>query len=345
VATAEAVTVGRRLRPGSRWLQTIVAIAISVGLFWLAIARVDLGQLASVLNRVNLWFLLAAVGTYFVDLLVRALRWETLLRHTGVISARRLYPVLAIGYMANNLLPGRVGELSRAYLVGRRERVSGSAVLATVAVERVVDGLSVLGLLLGTLAVLPASGLVVAGWLGIVTRVAAITFGIALVGFAVLLIWRGVWLRLAYRAFGKLPDQLGRRLLALLDGFIEGLGALRHPRQIIEVLALSVLVWVVGAGTYILVAQSFGVGLPLLTALAMICLVNLATAIPQAPAGLGAFEAVASQSLVLLGVPGTLAFGVTIVLHAVLFAPVVVVGLFCLWRMNLSIIELGTKPT
>ncbi|HLZ09139.1 MAG TPA: lysylphosphatidylglycerol synthase domain-containing protein, partial [Chloroflexota bacterium] len=80
-------------------------------LVWLAVRQVDLPQLAEALRNANYIYVALAIGVYFVDLAIRAARWQVLLSRVGSISARRLYPVLAVGYMANNLLPGRVGEL------------------------------------------------------------------------------------------------------------------------------------------------------------------------------------------------------------------------------------------
>ena len=280
---------------------------------------------------------------YFVDLAVRAVRWEVLLASVGPISARRLYPVLAVGYMANNLLPGRIGELSRAYLVGRRENVSTTAVFATIAIERILDGLTVLVLLFVALFLLPNSA-PQAGQLTTIANLAALVFGVALAGTVVLLVWRRFWVRQAARLFGALPSHYGDRLAVLLDRFISGLGALRDPRQIALMLVLSVLVWGVGASTYLLVGEAFNVTITPIGALATICAVNLVTAIPLAPAGLGAFEAGAEQMLILLGVSGTSAFGITIVIHAVIFVPVVIVGLFALWRMNLPLLATTLPP-
>ena len=319
------------------WLKLAVSLLVSAGLFWLALAQVNLGQLNAVILGANYLYIAAAIGVYFVDLGIRALRWQVLLATTGHIPAKRLYPVLAVGYMANNLLPGRVGELSRAYLVAQREHVSGSAVLATVAIERVMDGLTVLVLLLAALALLPEASFQV-GWLGLLTQVAVVTFGLALLAFVVLIVARRFWLALIGRIFRQLPHHIGNRLVTLLDRFITGLDVLRDPREVGWTIGLSVLVWLVGAVTYLLVARSFGVHLSFVAAIATICVVNLATAIPQAPGGLGAFEAAAQGFLILLGTSATTAFGITIVLHAVLFFPVVVVGLLALWRMELPLL-------
>src|SRR5579884_2409849 len=150
---------------------TIVSLLLVI----LALRHVDFGALSRFLANANYLYIAAAAAMYFVDLAFRSVRWQVLLRSSAPVSWRRLYPVLAIGYMANNLLPARIGELSRVYLVRRREQISASTVLASVAIERVVDGVTVLTLLVLTLPVLPETT-----WLGPLTRIAGATFGVGL---------------------------------------------------------------------------------------------------------------------------------------------------------------------
>ncbi len=319
------------------WSKVAATLTISAGLFWLAVGRVDLERLPQALAEANYLDVVLAVAVYFLDLGLRATRWQVLLASTRLIPIRRLYPVLAIGYMANNLLPGRIGELSRAYLVSQREGVSASTVLASVAIERVIDGLTVLALLLGALALLPAGMFAGASWVLVLTRLAAVTFGLGMVVSIALVLERRWWTSLLARLVRILPERLGDRVVQLVDRFIAGLVVLQNPRRLAETFALSVLIWVVGAAAYALVAAAFGIFLSPVEAVATIGVVNLATAIPQAPAGLGAFEAAAQRFLVVLGVAETAAFGVTIVLHTVLVLPVVVVGLAFLWQADLSL--------
>lgn len=317
-------------RVGGR--NVVVTAALSLGLLALALRQADLGLLARSLAQVNYTVIAGAVAMYFVDLGFRSVRWRVLLSGAHEISARRLYPVLAIGYMANNLLPARIGELSRAYLVGRREQISPGTVLASVAIERVIDGLTVLVLLLVALPSLP-----VAPWLGALMRLAAMTFGAAVVLCLVLSTARPLWNAVTSHLLLWLPTPLAERVAQLLDRFIEGFVILRDARRLGETLVLSVVIWLVGAITYLLVAAAFGVALSPLGALAAICVVNLATAVPLAPGGLGAFELAAVAIFSVLGITGTLAAGITVVLHAVLFLPVVVVGLIFLWHLDLSL--------
>ena len=314
------------------WLKIGATSVVSLVLLGLALRHVDVHLLGRFLVRANYGYVGAAVVMYFVDLGFRCMRWRVLLSVARDISVRRLYPVLAIGYMGNNLLPARIGELSRAYLVGQRENVSPSTVLASVALERVIDGLTVLLLLLATLPALPG-----AAWLGSLTTVAAGFIGAAIVACFVLAVAQPSWVEVAARLLGVLPESLRRRAVDALDRFVLGFSVLRDVRQLGQTLVISVIIWVVGATTYVLVAHAFGVRLSIVDALAAICVVNLATAVPLAPAGLGAFEVAALAIFSLVGIDGTTAAGITIVLHAVLFVPIVVVGLLFLWRLNLSV--------
>lgn len=329
--SAESRQLTGSARSGTR-LKLVVTSALSLLLLVLALRQVDFGVLEKFLANANYGDVAVAVVVYFVDLGFRSARWCVLLRPFTSIPARRLYPVLAIGYMVNNLLPARIGELSRAYLVGRREDVSSSTVLASVALERIIDGFTVLVLLLLSLPAIP-----MADWLGALTRVAAVMTVVAVVAGLLLAVARPTWIGIASRCLRALPDRTQAKAVRLLDRFIVGFTVLRDVRSLAATLVLSVVIWGVGAVTYLFVALALGVHLSFLAALAAICVVNIATAVPLAPAGLGAFEVAAVAMLTLLGVNDTIAAGVTIVLHAVLFVPVVIAGLIFLWRLDLTL--------
>jgi uncharacterized membrane protein YbhN (UPF0104 family) len=326
------------------WGRVAVGLFISAALLWLAAKQVDWPRLWQVLGSVGYPYALAAIGVYFADIGLRAWRWQLLLSGTKVVPVRRLFPVLSIGYMANNLLPVRIGELSRAYLVGQREEVEASAVLASVAVERIIDGLTVVALLVATLPFLPIAAGADDGWVARIAAAAAVTFGAGVAVVVALALGRSLWLDLADAGIQRLPLAARGPALHLVHGFIHGVTSLGNPRRLFATIVLSVVIWFIGAATYYLSTAAFGLTLSPFACLTAICVVNLATAVPLAPAGLGAFEAVAQRMLVLVGVGVTPAFGVTILLHSVLFFPVVIVGMVFLWRSGLSIGHLWTPP-
>jgi len=128
------------LRTRRFWLGVLVSLIF----LYLAFRGQDLGRLGEELKGANYWWLIPAVAVYFVAVLVRSLRWRYLLQPVKIIPSSRLFPVVVIGYAGNNVLPLRAGEVIRAFVLRRKEGTSASAALATIAVERIFDGLTML---------------------------------------------------------------------------------------------------------------------------------------------------------------------------------------------------------
>ncbi|MDQ6602195.1 MAG: flippase-like domain-containing protein, partial [Chloroflexota bacterium] len=128
---------GTPRRSGAFSLKFWIGIAISVVFLYLALRGQDFGALWRAMREASYVWLIPAIGCYFVGVVIRTYRWHILLRSTANIPMRRLWPVIVIGYMANNILPLRAGELVRTYVLSEREKVSRSATLATIVVERV----------------------------------------------------------------------------------------------------------------------------------------------------------------------------------------------------------------
>ena len=122
------------------WLGLGVSVLLLLVLFW----QVDFHEIRQALSDANYVYLAPSIALYFVGVYFRAFRWRYLLQPLRPLAASRVYPVVVIGYMANNLLPARLGELVRAYYLARREQLSASSALGTVAVERVYDGMTLL---------------------------------------------------------------------------------------------------------------------------------------------------------------------------------------------------------
>ena len=111
-----------------------------------------LGEVRDALGEVNYWYLLPALALYFLGVWIRAIRWSALLRPVIAIGPRETFPIVIVGYMANNVLPLRTGELVRAYVLGRRYGVRKTTSLATIAIERLFDGLTMLAFMLSATA-------------------------------------------------------------------------------------------------------------------------------------------------------------------------------------------------
>ena len=331
-----------------------VGLAVSLAFLLLLFYRVDLGEVGEQLRGANYLYLVPAVVLYFVAVFFRTLRWRYLLDPMRSFAMSRLYPVVVVGYMANNLMPVRLGELVRAYHLGEKEKFSASTALASIVVERVYDGLTLL-----FLGVIAAFSLLLAGvtwntgeagtgpWL-VLAVVATLAF-IGAVAFLSLLASSPRLRRLVVELVHLIPSRLRPKTEEFLSHFIQGLEVLRSPRRHFVVFLLSFPVWLSEAGVYSLIALSFHL-LDLFTSsgvfIAAVLLVtatsNLATAVPSTIGGIGPFEYVSQRTLVILGLGTSIATTYASFLHIIaLWLPVTLVGLFFLWRENLSLAQIA----
>lgn len=323
---------------------------ISVGLLLLLLYQVDIRELKDALWHANYVLLAPSVVVYFIAVLFRAIRWRYLLTPIGLFSVGRLYPVVVIGYMANNLLPMRLGEFVRSYYLARREDVKATSALATIAVERVYDGITLLAF-----AALTAPLLLLMGEFdgaADVSRTTGMLFLAATIGaFAVLLTvftLMGSSPSFANRMEGWLnivPAGPRPKIKELFRTFVVGLTVLKSPSKHLALFLYSLPVWLLEGSMYFMLIYSFGiddhfesVGVLLLVALLLTATSNLATSLPSAIGGIGPFEIVAQQTLMALGVGASLAGAYSGFVHVVaLWLPVNLAGLALLWKNDLSL--------
>ncbi len=335
-----------------------LGIAASALFIALLLWRADLSAMGEALASANYLTLAPAVTVYFVSLLFRSLRWKVLLAPFAPTRVRRLYPVVLVGYAANNLLPLRLGELVRSYYLSTREPVRGSTALATILVERVLDGLLLLALLAGALLALPASGLGgrmaetagLPGWAvgALLTAPFAAVLGAMLAAAG----WPEAFIRITRRLTHLLPGRLGARVDGLAERFLAGFAGLHRPGRLAALAALSLPIWVMEGVMYFIVALGFGLQEPLGglggllgATVVVVALSNLATALPSSQGSVGPFELFAALGLSALGVAAGPAAAYAVVLHAALLAPVIVGGLVALAVAHVRLGELVRTGT
>ena len=145
-----------RWRPGRlRAFQAIAGIGISIVLLWLVVRGLDLSQTWAALSNVNYWYLAPAVLIYFLGVAIRGLRWQRLLLPVEKIPARQAIALLIVSYTVNNIVPARMGDVMRVFLLARETGIRKSASLATVVLERLLDVLAILAIIVACTFVLP----------------------------------------------------------------------------------------------------------------------------------------------------------------------------------------------
>ncbi len=314
-----------RARLGS----VLVGIFISGLSVWWLLRQIDFAQVRLVMAQASLWWLLPAAVLYFVSLSVRAWRWRWLLMGVRPIGWRQLWPVTAIGYAGNVLLPARLGELLRAVVLGRRG-VHVSAALGSIATERVLDGLTTVGILLLAGSSLPASAPV---WLTVAIRTAGGLFAGGL-----LILWLALAFRPAFAAFlNRWTDRFpwAARPRRWLDRFLDGLSVLRSPGFLARAVGITLLGWLITVAEYWLVLHAFRLKLSPLAAAFSVSAIGLSTAVPAAPGYVGTQELAGVTILGLYGVPGEVAFGASVTFHLIEMLPIALVGLVLIWREGL----------
>lgn len=310
------------------WLGLVISLAFLI----FAFRNQDLGQIGRSLLNADYRFLIPAVAIYFVGVYFRTLRWRALLKPVKPLGAATLFQFVVIGYMANNLLPARTGELVRAYALSVREGVSKSTSLATIAIERIFDGLALIAFILVASLLIRLNEQV-----QLLTVIAAVIFTALLVGLAVYGSFPQIQALLLHPARRWLPTRIWDRVEAMAQAFVLGLSSLRSRAGVVRVILTSVLAWLCEAGMYLIIAAAFDLQITWPMALLTTAVANLFTLLPSSPGYVGIFEAGVLAVLVgLLGFPEAIALSYAILLHTALWLPITLLGLIFWSRESFS---------
>lgn len=316
----------------------LIGVAISALFLWLALRGLHLGDVWSSLRTANYWWLLPGVGVYFLGVWVRTWRWDYMLRPLKVIPVGRLFPVVVIGYMGNNVYPFRAGELLRAYVLRRQEGVAMSSSLATVVVERVFDGLVMLLFVFLALPLAPVPSTSIR-WL--VIGASAAFLGALLIFFALAAVPQRFFALLEWLTNRFAPKRLRRPLLDFAGRFLGGLASLRSGRNVVMIFLTSVVIWLLETVKYWFVMHAFDFQVSFFALMLMNGIVNLATTLPSAPGYIGTFDGPGIAVLILYGVAEGVATAYTLILHAALWLPITLLGVYYMIRSGLHWQDFG----
>ena len=309
---------------GRGHVRILLGLAVSAVFIGVTASRVDLNAVATALARVDPVGLALALILVGIEVSLRTLRWQLLLRPIRGVPYRSCLSYSCIGYFANSLLPARLGDVARAYLAGGAFGIERVAVLGTILVERLADG----GFILVVVAVV---GIVVAGG-GSFAATALGLGAVAVVGSVGL-----AGMIVIVRRTGVLRPRLGALVADLWARLVAGTVALRSPRGATAVAALTVVAFGVAVVAFAVVARSLGVVLsPAQTVLAMGA-VALSMAIPAAPGSLGTYEFVGVAVLTSLGVSPELALATILLVHLVATLPPALAGLLVAWHLHFRV--------
>lgn len=330
---------------GAGMKRVIFGLALSAFLLWLAVRDADFMSVWFQLDLAHLALAGLALVSMGLGFVARAARWRFLIPGGERLSFNSLMGATMIGYMTLNLLPLRIGEFVRAYVLGRRESIPKSGVFATIVVERICDGFSVLLFLILSLTFLPFE---LEGqarqWVGGFTAVAV---GFYLLGLLVVILVRfnrSLVIGLAAWPLGPWP-RLQAWVREMVEHFATALTALNTLRQLFHVILLSLANWLFTIGYYWILLFGFstvqganaGVHASFFGAAFLTVAVAFGIMLPSSPGFVGAYEFACVMGLGVLGLDRNVALSYALVSHAAQYLGVTLAGFAYLWAFSLKL--------
>ncbi len=313
-------------RAGARAVRILLGLAVSTALLYLVLRNVSLAELLSHLGRTHWGWLVLSAAFNLVMVGVRGIRWG-LFFHPISLARLPLVSATAIGYMANNLLPLRVGELVRGYLAARSAGLSFWTAMATLAAERVLDALSLLLLLAGVVLAVE-----VPLWL----KTGALTLlALDLLAMGILILLARGWDPLN-RLIMRIP-RLGTTVKRWLGLFAVGLQSLRPGPHLGPLLGWTVLIWILNAGAVWAAIRSVGLALPASASLTVLAFTGIAVSLPSAPGYVGTVQFFIVKALAIYAVTGAEAVSFSLLFHAASYVPMTLLGWVLLLAQGVSL--------
>jgi uncharacterized protein (TIRG00374 family) len=314
-----------------RW-KLVVGLLLSGAFLYLAFRGARFAEIAAALRSANYLWMIPMVALTLFAFALRAWRWRYLLAGVHPVPFGPLFSSTMIGFMGNNLLPARLGELLRVYSIGHAAGISRSAALGSIVLERILD-IFVLLLLFATVLVsgrLPGE---VRGWGGYLLGVSTPI----LIGLILFRVRANLFLSLI-RRFA--PAVFRDRLLHIAANFREGLSAMSRSRELLLSIGLSLVMWNCLVGVVVCTFRSMGLVLPPAAGVVVLVIMAIGTMLPSAPGFIGTLQYAGTLALLQYGVDRSVALSFTLIYHASQWFPVTLIGLVFFFQQQLTLRQL-----
>lgn len=318
----------------ARWRNLAISLLVSGGFLYLAFRNVQLDELGATLRRVNGTWLLVSIGVSFLIMVFRAWRWQLELRPLEQVPFGRLWVITAVAYMAINLLPVRLGEVVRPWLLSRRSSVSFSNVVGNVVVEKTMDSVIIVFYIL--------VGLLMVENLPLWVRRGAILPAVAaaiLVSLVLLFWWRGEAF-VGRWVLRVLPQGFGSKLKNVLASVADGMRVIPNPGLLLAVFLVSLSLWFLPILSSYIMILAFDLRVPFSAALIVFIFVGFGTALPNLPGMIGPYQYACQLALGLFGVSDVDGLAYGLILNAVQFLTLIAQGLLALPVAGVSFAEI-----
>jgi len=316
-------------------LQIIFGIFVSLFFLYLTFSEVNFEEISLSLHELDFSFIFISLLLVLVSLLIRSIRWAWILNPVVKIYQRDLFPISSIGIAAITILPLRLGEIVRPFLLTKAKDFSFSLALASIVLERLIDSFMLAGLLSIILIFAPLPPIVITA--------GKILFLSVLIIFSVLV---AVYVNqektklLMQKLLMYLPDNIKNTLITIFDKFFEGMSILSTPSEILKIISVSIILWLI----YGLIAFNMfffhNFDLPLIAAFSVVLITFLASSLPAAPGFLGTFQYGCFLALTSYGINSDDAAFFSITYYFVMIGMNIFVGLFFFLRSPIRLFDI-----
>jgi uncharacterized protein (TIRG00374 family) len=316
----------------------IIGSLISTVFLYLALRGIQWSLLWRVLGGTRFLLLVPAVAAGLLSHYFRSYRWKFMLLSIKPISTKSLFAATMIGFMANNLLPARLGELVRADALGRREGISRTGSFATIVYERIIDVFCLLVLLWVFLMKVPGPD-----WLARTAVWLLAANVLLMIAMLAMERYRGLVTRIVEKLARPLNEKTRAKIHQATQGYLGGLSGMTKVHTLLPIVLTSVPVWGFAMVGIYLCFGALNMHPPLVATVAIVVLVALGSMIPSAPAFLGTTQYACVVGLGLFGVEKTEALAYSILYHAVQFFPVTILGFYYLSKSHIRLRDISKR--
>ncbi len=312
----------------------IFGFLISIFFLWLSLKKIDMTELRAALQDVNYFYFIPAILFTVLSYFIRAIRWRFLLQLVEKIAINHLFSATMIGTMANFIFPARLGEFVRAYVLGEKTGVRKSTAFATIVVERIFDGLTILLFLVVILVAFPFP---FPQW---IQRAFYLSFALYIIALAGLILFSLFpqkfmgWIRVPLK---MLPEKFREKIMHMVESFTHGLEIFKSRKDILISSLFSVILWIPMGFVVYVMFFSVNIDLSIPVAFFLLVMLCLGVMIPSAPGFIGIVQFVFVTGMALFDIPKPQALAYSFLYHISQYIPLVLVGFFFLFREGLSL--------
>jgi len=340
-----------------RITRTIIGVLLSLFLLWWLFRSTDWQVLSTTLRQVDPGLIILSLALSFSSFFARVQRWSYVVRATHPATFRSLFSATQIGLLVNAVIPARLGDIVRGYVLGRLIKIPFVRSITLVALDRINDVLALLTVLLVTLIVFPsnrdiefAAGsfnnaepfIVSSSLIQPVAITLALVLSVIILLFVFLYFQQALVLRWLDKATGAISTRLGAKLRSMFVNFAEGMHIFRSTHEMLKSILFSLLTWGLIAVSLAVLFEAFHLDYPWYAPLLMLSILGVFTSVTVTPGLVGQYHipVVASLLMVLPGMDSDEARAVAIIAHLVALTPPVTLGVFSMFRERLDMTDL-----